>query len=517
LLVAIAARMYRAWDAADEAGRARLAATAADKFMRDGVPFGDRMQSGEPSGLNPPWGGGRLPADFGPREPIRSLADVQSLDAIESLPFESPDAVGEISANRFNSRAKAATGREADTVRDQFARDLVESRSVRRSRERAEFAEIRATLDASRLLAALAHSHGLVVEKYSIGKGADGGDRIRAGSRNLNVSDFLTKEMSLSWAEAAQLLRETYQAQTGHGPGHAPRRTPERDLWGKFQLWRAAYRDALRRAWDDQVQHEKDRRGTIRAAFYRARSTFADRTDLPAAGRREQLSAARVARLEAEAALRDSVSMERNALKDAARRPITDQYRDFLQERAQAGDERALRELRRMQQIREMVTGADDEGVIAFSGSSHGPRPTVGSDHNELIYSGPSITYAVRPNGKVDYRKDGVAFLVDEGRTLRLWDSEREAIEIALRFAQQKFGATLSLSGPEAFQAAAARVAADTRMHLVFEQPELEHIRQVRLAELDTEALEHRAAQRERDALERRAARRRTRNATTGP
>jgi hypothetical protein len=40
-------------------------------------------------------------------------------------------------------------------------------------------------------------------------------------------------------------------------------------------------------------------------------------------------------------------------------------------------------------------------------------------------------------------------------------------------------------------------------MHLVFEQPELEHIRQVRLAELDTEALEHRAAQRERDALER--------------
>jgi hypothetical protein len=31
------------------------------------------------------------------------------------------------------------------------------------------------------------------------------------------------------------------------------------------------------------------------------------------------------------------------------RRPLTDQYRDFLQEQAQLGNVRALRELRRMQ------------------------------------------------------------------------------------------------------------------------------------------------------------------------
>jgi hypothetical protein len=52
-------------------------------------------------------------------------------------------------------------------------------------------------------------------------------------------------------------------------------------------------------------------------------------------------------------------------------------------------------------------------------------------------------------------------------------------------------------------QAAAARVAADTRMHVVFEQPELESIRQMRLAELDAGARERREAQRERDAWER--------------
>lgn len=499
---AIVDRMFVAWDQADEAGRTRLTRTAAGKFMRAGGPFGSR----EPFGLS---GGRRLPAGFGPGEEIRSLADVQSFDAIESLPFEirptyTPLPTDAASVD-FNAGARASTGRAADTVRDQFARDLSEARAARRARERDEFTEIRATLDAGRLLAVLAHTHGLFVEKYSIGKGADGGDRVQAGSRNLNVSDFLTKEMNLSWDEAAQLLRETYRAQTGRDPEHAPRHTPERDLWGEFQQWRSAFRNELRRAWDAQADHESERRKAVKSEFYSARSALIERPrmDLSGVQRREQLSAARVARLEAEAALRVQIAKERDALKGAASRPLTEQYRDFLQERAQKGDERSLRELRRMQQIRLRTKRADDERAVIFSAPSHAVKPPSAHDRNEIIYAGPAITYEVRAGGEVDYRKDGVAFLVDEGRTLRLWDSEHEAIEIALHFAQQKFGSTLSLSGPEAFQAAAARLAADTRMRIVFDQPHLESIRQVRLAELDAEALERRAAQRERDAWER--------------
>lgn len=491
-------RMFVAWDSADEAGRSRLARTGAEKFMHTGGPFGPR----EPFALP----GDRLPGGFGPREEIRSLADVQSFDAIESLPFEVRGPDTPEPARDFNARARASTGRAADTVRDQFARDLSERRSVGRARERDEFAEIRATLDAGRLLAALAHSHGLIVEKYSIGKGTDGGDRIRAGSRDLNVSDFLTKEMNLSWEEAAQLLRDTYRAQTGHDPAHAPRRTPERDLWGEFQQWRSAYRAELRLAWDAQSDHETERRKAIKSTFYSARSALVDRMDLSGAQRREQLSGARVARLEAETALRVQIAKERDALKGVANRPLTDQYRDFLQERSQDGDERALRELRRMQQIRRQTKRLHDERAersIAFGMPVPDTTRSGPPVRNEIIYNGPSITYEVRASGEVDYRKDGAAFLVDEGRTLRLWDDEREAIEIALRFAQQKFGSTLSLSGPDDFQAAAARVAAETRMRVVFEQPVLESIRQVRLAELDAEARERREAQRDRDAWER--------------
>lgn len=503
VLDAVAARMYAAWDTGDDAARARLAATAADKFMGAGRPFDDPQRLREAFGLNPAFGGGRLPPGFGPRDEVRSLTDVQSLDAIRSLPFdEAMPAGGDVAAGSFNSRARASTGRAADTLRDQLARDLVHQRTMRRAREREEFVQIRIELDATRLLAALAHSHGLIVEKYTISKGADGGDRIRAGSRNLNVSDFLTKEMALSWEDAAQLLRETYRAQTGLSPEHAPRRTPERDLWGEFLQWRSAYRESLRRAWDEQTQQEKARRGAIKSSFYEARSAFADRLDLSPGERREQLSAARVTRLEAEAALRERIRRERAALKGAARRPIGEQYQGFLQERAQAGDERALRELRRMQQLRLRSQRVDEECSLALAGLRDGVRGAA-QPPNEILWRGPSITYEVRANGEVDYRKDGAALLVDEGRSLRLWDSERDAIEIALRFAQQKFGSTLSLSGPEEFQAAAARMAADLRMHVVFEQPETERMRQIRLAELDAEAQERRVAQRERDARER--------------
>lgn len=517
ILEAIAARMYGAWDMADAAERARLSATAADKFFSAGDPFdGIDVHSGT-FGIHRAFGGGQRAFSFGPGESVRSLADVQSLDTINSLPFEHlPVAlplasVPGTTAAPFNDRARATTGREADTLRDQFARDLVESRASRRTRERDEFAQIRLSLDATRLLAALAHSHGLVIGKYAVGKGADGGDRIRAGSRNLNVSDFLTKEMSLSWQDAAHLLRETYHAQTGHHALHAPRRSPEHDLWRDFLQWRTMYRLNLRSAWSAQAEDEMARRKAIKAVFYDTRSAFFDRKDVTATERREGLSAARVARLEAEAALRNRIRRERAALNGAARRPVGEQYLDFLQERAQAGDKRSLRELRRMRKFDQQAQHSDADRVV-WAGEP--PRRSLGAaqPQNEIIYSGPLITYEVRANGNVDYLKDGAALLVDEGRALRLWDSERDAIEIALRFAHQKFGRTLSLSGPEDFQAAAAQVAAELRMQITFDRPEVEQTRQVRVAELDAEALERRMAQRDRETWERDRLRKAVRN-----
>lgn len=394
---------------------------------------------------------------------------------------------------------QSATGRQSDSVRDQFARDLAEGRAARNDATRSEFQEIKATLDAYRLLAALSHSHGLLIGKYQITKGRDGSDRIQAGSRHLNVSDFLTKEMNLPWFEAAQLMREQYRAQTGLDPAHAPRRTPEQDLWSEFQRFRKQYSDALRAEWAEQGAREQARRSAIKSTFYAKRSAVVDNSGMSPAARRGAVSVARVERIEAEAVLRKQIARERDALKAAMRRPLTDQYRDFLQEQAQLGNVRALRELRRMQPTHRTDDERESPG-IAF-GASH---RFSASEPNEIIYRGPVITHYVQENGNVDYKRDGAALMVDEGRTVRMWVQDRDAIEIGLRLAQQKFGPTLTLTGPEEFKMAAARVAAEARMNVDFDDEVLSGILHARRAELDAEADDRRPLGRERDDTARR-------------
>lgn len=60
--------------------------------------------------------------------------------------------------------------------------------------------------DAHQLLNALSVSHGLIKEKYEVTTAKDGTHRIKCGNRNLNVSDFLTKEMNMPWKEAKRYL-----------------------------------------------------------------------------------------------------------------------------------------------------------------------------------------------------------------------------------------------------------------------------------------------------------------------
>jgi hypothetical protein len=246
-------------------------------------------------------------------------------------------------------------------------------------------------------------------------------------------------------------MREQYRAQTGLDPAHAPRRTPEQDLWSEFQRFRKQYSDAWRAEWLEQGAREQARRSAIKSTFYAKRSAVVDNSGMSPAARRAAVSVARVERIEAEAVLRKQIVRERDALKAAMRRPLTDQYRDFLQEQAQLGNVRALRELRRMQPTHR--TDDEHEGPgTAFWAS----RRAIASEPNEIIYSGPVITHHVQENGNVDYKRDGVALMVDEGRTVRMWVHDRDAIEIGLRLAQQKFGPTLTLTGPEEFKMATA-------------------------------------------------------------
>ncbi|WP_342310485.1 LPD7 domain-containing protein [Burkholderia pyrrocinia] len=69
-----------------------------------------------------------------------------------------------------------------------------------------------------------------------------------------------------------------------------------------------------------------------------------------------------------------------------------------------------------------------------------------------------------------------MAVLIDDGTTLWLLQIDQDVIRMALRLAQEKFGRTLSLSGPLKFQLDAARVAAQVRLNIEFDDPALNRV-----------------------------------------
>lgn len=192
---------------------------------------------------------------------------------------------------------------------------------------------------------------------------------------------------------------------------------------------------------------------------------------LPAAQRKAALSLAKMEYITGESALRSAIRLERAPF----RLPVADQYRQFLQERAQAGEVAALVELRR--RSRSMAPQPDPSvGQILPAGTLQEP--------NGLFYRGREVRFRVRQNGDVIYSLAGKVMIEDRGESLILLRTERVAIEAALRLAQAKFGDRLKLSGSAEFQERAARIAAEARLNVRFDNKHAEQIREQIATEL---------------------------------
>jgi hypothetical protein len=362
---------------------------------------------------------------------------------------------------------RKGTGRVNDSVVSQVARDFEERQISGAAGALPEFREIKQKLDARRLLAELSHSHGIVVEKYEVTTAADGSSRIRAGNRHLNVADFLTKEVRLPWADAATILRHAYGRQVHQHPNSAPRVAPDRELWRQFQDQRRG-RGGLRAQLVVQLASEKVRREAIKEQFAEVKRAV---TELPAAQRKGSMSIARMEAIVAENTLRSTIRAERASF----RLPVADQYRMFLQERAQKGSPAALAELRRRSRsapFRPVPSG----GQIQAAENHQEP--------NAFLYRGRQVRYHVHRDGDVVYSLGGRAIIQDKGNSVLLLQTDHLAVETALQLAHAKFGTNLKLSGPVEFQERAARIAAEAGLDVRFDDDRAEKVREHRALEL---------------------------------
>lgn len=371
------------------------------------------------------------------------------------------------------------------SVIDQHAAELGEKRA-QASSTNAEFAEIKQRLDARRLLDGLSKTHGVQPEKYPVSKGKDGSDRIKCGTRNLNVSDFLTAEMRLPWKDAAQILKQTYAAQRGQ---EVTRRAgpPRAELWKEYRAtWPAKEAERREQALSAQKASERERRAAIKAEYDKQRRAI-DATKRKPAEKKAERSAARMVRVQAEMALRATIKRERDELRAGQRRPYAEQYREFLTEKAQAGSEAALHELRRQRAEPER----EDTTQPRFQPPSASQPPQAAP-----LASAP-LRYTVARNGDVTYHdRTGRAVIQDTSREVRLMQRDAGNIEAGLRLAVQKYGQKLEVKGDDEFKRRTVEVAAAAGLKVEFTDPAMNAYR-AELAEKQRMGREFLEAQRQ--------------------
>ncbi len=333
-----------------------------------------------------------------------------------------------------------------------------------------KYVEIRHNLDCEQLLARLSHSHGLEASLYATERAADGSARIRCGSRLLTPNDFLKQEMGLQWREAAPILREAYEQQIGKRVVRPRARSDgveARTLWRQFQNSRADQSSLTERLAQFDA-HTKAGRAELAAMASRERAVAMARV-----GREGRQAAWATERLRA-VAVRAEYAEARREERRLIRPPQREAWRAFLQERAQAGDGAALRLLRRLDDSARETDGLTISGVSRLQ-AGEGERKRRMLSASAVLRT---LQAHVERNGDVTYTRAGRAVLRDQGERLQIMDPHSDEVILAgLLLAQDLYGSTLMLTGPEDFQRRAVVLVVEHGLPVKFEDQALEALR----------------------------------------
>lgn len=352
--------------------------------------------------------------------------------------------------------------REPDTFIEQLLAEHKDEVAEARLATSDEHKVIKLTLDATLLLDCLSHTHGVMSEKYPVKKGLDGGDRIQCGSRNLNVADFLTKELHLPWPEAESILREAHAAQLASVTAK-PRAEIRSYFWESYRKTWPARKDAKEKDWAAQKAAEARRRTQIKAEHLRGRAAIKADPDKSPADRKAAYSLASMRKAFESAKLYREIALERQALREKHRQPGREGYKLFLVVLAEDGHGGALAELRRQTEPGKTKSTGD---LFSAARELNPSAPTLLS----------AVIYTVDRRGNVTYYADQAKMqpiLVDTGREVQVVDQALDSVETGLRLALQKFGPQLDVHGSPEFKAKVLRVVLRTGLRVQFKDPAL--------------------------------------------
>lgn len=342
----------------------------------------------------------------------------------------------------------------ADTVLAHLAREFADMRAQSVDELKEDLARAKREIDPDRLLAHLNRTHALRPDDYIISAGSDGSPRIRHknSGTNYNAIDFLQKHIALAFPDARDYLLRAYRVQLQGDPAPLVPAPVQQALWERFiQESPVAAHRRQKREQTDIVRALRSQIRQLRADYARDRRALRGRA-MSRADYTLELSILRTTKadLEAEVAatLRAEVEKLERIRTISSKKDQRDLYRMWLVERAQAGDELAIMELRR-QRIKpeRKQRGAMFIGLVAQ------PQPARAK----------SLRHRVTKSGDIVYFDDqGRQLFIDTARTVYVVDRADATVEKAMRLAVAKFGSKgFAVQGPDEFIEQVIRIAAE--------------------------------------------------------
>lgn len=364
-----------------------------------------------------------------------------------------------------------ATGRTSDSVTGQLLRDEREKQRQEAGDRQPTIQDIKKGLDAHRLLADLSVTHKLLPSDYLVSPAADGSARISHKDKptsHFNVSDFLTKHMHMAWPEAQRYLVGAYDRQRDGEPEPTVAAPARPDMYAAFMVeYKARNLDAIAKR--EQAEHKEAYWAEKRDAndkFKKGKARIRANKSLTPEERGVAIKRLEKAKADADKD-RDEQYDKEEAEAKFMRLP-QQQYRLWLQAKAQAGDHDALAELRAQRTEPHRKASVQDRIISAGDNTPDAGKllAKTESDRRQLLQ------YTVARNGDVTYYRQNREVLIDAGRKVVMIELSEDAIEQGLRLASIKWGGKMQLTGDDSFIRQAIGIAARKKLHIEFKDPE---------------------------------------------
>ncbi|EPC0068395.1 LPD7 domain-containing protein [Escherichia coli] len=406
-----------------------------------------------------------------------------SQDSLANGQFRQPEHNG----LRWSARVRPGL----DSVTASIATAYNEKKAATSENELAEFKNIRQQLSGEHLLNRLSHTHGIDVTLYTVKQAKDGSARIGNGKLNLNVSDFLTKEMKFTWQETKSYLRVAYDEQLSNEMAKAKVKLPK-EVWQDFNTnYRAEYFGKIKDLRKQINYNCKVMRYESKQSYWRERADIFSRK-MTYAERKAALSVAVFNKLKHDKEVRQYQYTQRNLLSSFEKVETEFLISNYIQNK-EGGS---------MARLTDMISGAAEKNAFspfepedAFTLKRHFNDVQQNEEFNEkrkrqLAFA--DLTPQKLDNGDVKYKSSllGTAF-IDKGDKIEFPTliSDKDKIALGLELAAEKYKGKIQLTGLPGFKEKAIEIAAERGLEVEFRPKKY----QERFEELKKEFAQERA------------------------